>query len=105
MLYGKEGTLFLDLEAKKLFLTRKGAEGKREEVAISEDKKESWKVWALAPKVGSQSCICHGGGHLNLKADEVIGRIRTCKESLRKEQDKLQAASRSQSRPADKEMA
>ena len=44
MLYGKEGTLFLDLEAKKLCLTKKGAECKWEEVAISEDKKETWKV-------------------------------------------------------------
>lgn len=47
-LYGKEGTLFLDLDAKKLFLTRKDAGGQREEVAISEDKKEGWKVRAIS---------------------------------------------------------
>ena len=44
VLYGKEGTLFLDLAAKKLYLTKKGAEGQREEVAIPEDKKEVWRV-------------------------------------------------------------
>ena len=46
VLYGKEGTLFLDLDAKKLFLTRKASGGQREELAISEDKKEGWKVRA-----------------------------------------------------------
>ena len=44
MLYGKEGTLFLDLDAKKLFLTRKDGGAQQTEITISQDKKESWKV-------------------------------------------------------------
>lgn len=44
MLYGKQGTLFLDLEKKKLMLGLKSEGGELKEVSVSEDKKERWKV-------------------------------------------------------------
>lgn len=56
VLYGKEGTLFLDLEAKKLFLTKRDGGGQRTEVAISEDKKEVWKVRAIALRLEQRTC-------------------------------------------------
>ena len=44
VLYGKEGTLFLNLDEKKLLLGLKSEGGQLKEVNILEDKKERWKV-------------------------------------------------------------
>jgi len=43
-LYGKEGTLFLNLDERRLLLGLKSERGQLKEVPIAEDKKESWKV-------------------------------------------------------------
>ena len=44
VLYGKEGTLFLNLDERRLLLGLKSERGQLKEVPIAEDKKESWKV-------------------------------------------------------------
>jgi hypothetical protein len=44
VLYGKEGTLFLNLDERRLLLGLKSEGGQLKEVPIAEDMKESWKV-------------------------------------------------------------
>ena len=43
-MYGKEGTLFVNLDAKKLQLGLKSEGGQLKDVIVAEDKKEAWKV-------------------------------------------------------------
>ena len=47
VLYGKEGTLFVDLAAKKLQLGLKSEGGQLKDVTVAEGKKETWKVCIL----------------------------------------------------------
>jgi hypothetical protein len=50
-LYGKEGTLFLNLDEGKLLLGLKSEKGQLKEVPIAEEKKESWKVSSGRPEL------------------------------------------------------
>ena len=50
VLYGKEGTLFLNLDERRLLLALKCERGQLKEVPIAEDKKESWKVSSGMPE-------------------------------------------------------
>ena len=47
VLYGKEGTLFVDLAAKKLQLGLQSEGGQLKDLTVAEGKKETWKVCIL----------------------------------------------------------
>ena len=59
-MYGKEGTLFLNLDEKKLLLGLKSEGGQLKEVNVSEDKKERWKV-LLCPQSYKQDIALSRG--------------------------------------------
>jgi len=54
-LYGKEGTLFLNLDEKTLLLGLKSEGGQLKEVNVAEDQKERWKVCCSVTSLTSRT--------------------------------------------------